>query len=55
MLQNIREKFTGWIAISILALIGVTFIFVGGANFAFIGSNYAAKVDDVPVRSRLSR
>jgi hypothetical protein len=36
MLQNIREKFTGWIAISILALIGVTFIFVGGANFAFI-------------------
>ena len=49
MLQNIREKFTGWIAISILALIGVTFIFVGGANFAFIGSNYAAKVDDVEI------
>ena len=46
MLQNIREKFTGWIAISILALIGVTFVFVGGANFAFIGSNYAAKVGD---------
>ena len=49
MLQNIREKFTGWIAISILALIGVTFIFVGGANFAFIGSNYVAKVDDVEI------
>jgi peptidyl-prolyl cis-trans isomerase D len=49
MLQNIREKFTGWIAISILALIGVTFIFVGGANFAFIGSNYAAKVDGVEI------
>lgn len=46
MLQNIREKFTGWIAISILALIGVTFVFVGGANFTFIGNNYAAKVDD---------
>jgi peptidyl-prolyl cis-trans isomerase D len=49
MLQNIREKFTGWIAISILALIGVTFIFVGGANFAFIGSNYAAKVDGIEI------
>ena len=49
MLQNIREKFTGWIAISILGLIGVTFIFVGGANFAFIGSNYVAKVDDVEI------
>ncbi|MDJ0712172.1 MAG: SurA N-terminal domain-containing protein [Woeseiaceae bacterium] len=49
MLQNIREKFTGWIAISILALIGVTFIFVGGANFAFIGSNFAAKVDGVEI------
>ena len=49
MLQNIREKFMGWIAISILALIGVTFIFVGGANFAFIGSNYAAKVDGVEI------
>ena len=49
MLQNIREKFTGWIAITILAVIGVTFIFVGGANFAFIGSNYAAKVDEVEI------
>ena len=49
MMQNIREKFTGWIAITILAVIGVTFIFVGGANFAFIGSNYAAKVDEVEI------
>ena len=49
MLQNIREKFMGGIAIGILALIGVTFIFVGGANFAFVGSNYAAKVDDVEI------
>lgn len=46
MLQKLREKFTGWIAISILAVIGVTFVFVGGANFAFVGNNYAAKVDD---------
>ena len=46
MLQKLREKFTGWVAISILAVIGVTFVFVGGANFAFVGNNYAAKVDD---------
>lgn len=46
MLQNLREKFTGWIAITILAVIGVTFVFVGGANFAFVGTNYAASVDD---------
>lgn len=49
MLQNIREKFMGGIAIAILALIGVTFVFVGGANFAFIGTNYAAKVDDAEI------
>ncbi len=49
MLQNIREKFTGWIAAAILALIAVTFVFVGGANFAFVGSNYAAKVDGVDI------
>lgn len=46
MLQKLREKFTGWIAITILAVIGVTFVFVGGANFAFMGSNYAAMVDE---------
>jgi peptidyl-prolyl cis-trans isomerase D len=49
MLQNLREKFTGWIAIAILAVIGVTFVFVGGANFVFIGNNYAAKVDDIDI------
>ena len=49
MLQHIREKFMGGVAIAILALIGVTFVFVGGANFAFIGSNFAAKVDDVEI------
>ena len=46
MLHVIREKFTGWIAAGILALIAVTFVFVGGANFTFVGNNYAAKVDD---------
>ena len=49
MLQNIREKFTGWVAITILAVIGVTFVFVGGANFVFVGNNYAAKVDDIDI------
>ncbi len=49
MLQNIREKFTGWIAIAILALIAVTFVFVGGASFTLIGDNYAAKVDGVEI------
>ena len=46
MLHVMREKFTGWIAAGILALIAVTFVFVGGANFTFVGTNYAAKVDD---------
>ncbi|NCF52979.1 hypothetical protein GWP57_15365 [Gammaproteobacteria bacterium] len=45
MLQQIREKFTGWIALTILGLIAVTFVFVGGANFAVLGSSFAAKVD----------
>jgi peptidyl-prolyl cis-trans isomerase D len=49
MLQNIREKFMGRIAVAILGLIALTFVFVGGANFAFIGSNYAATVDDVEI------
>ena len=45
MLQQIREKFTGWIALAILGLIAVTFVFVGGTNFVITGDNYAAKVD----------
>ncbi len=48
MLQKIREKFTGWIAISILALIGFSFVFVG-LNYSFIGQSYAAKVDGVDI------
>ena len=49
MLKNIREKFTGWVAISILAAIGLSFAFVGGANFTFVGRNYAAKVDGIDI------
>ena len=48
MLQNIREKFTGWIAITILALIGFSFVFVG-LNYSFIGSSFAARVDGVDI------
>jgi peptidyl-prolyl cis-trans isomerase D len=48
MLQNIREKFTGWIAISILAVIGLSFVFVG-LNYSFIGNTFAAKVDGVDI------
>jgi hypothetical protein len=48
MLQNIREKFTGWVAISILALIGFSFVFVG-LNYSFIGQSFAAQVDGVDI------
>jgi len=44
MLQQIREKFTGGIAIAILALIGIPFVFFG-INYNFIGTTFAAKVD----------
>jgi len=44
MLQKIRERFTGWIAITILAVIGASFVFVG-LNYSFIGQSFAAKVD----------
>jgi peptidyl-prolyl cis-trans isomerase D len=44
MLQQIREKFTGGIAIAILALIGIPFVFFG-INYNFVGTNFAAKVD----------
>jgi peptidyl-prolyl cis-trans isomerase D len=45
MLQNIREKFTGGIAIAILALIGIPFLFFGVGNYNFLGQSFAAKVD----------
>ncbi len=48
MLQRIRERFTGWIAIAILALIGASFVFVG-LNYSFIGSSYAARVDGTEI------
>jgi len=44
MLALIREKFTGGIAIAILALIGIPFLFFG-INYNFVGQSFAAKVD----------
>ena len=43
MLQQIREKFTGGIAVAILALIGIPFLFFG-INYNFVGQSFAAKV-----------
>ncbi len=44
MLTQIREKFAGGIAIAILAVIGVSFVFFG-ANLDFRASSFAATVD----------
>lgn len=49
MLQNIRDNLTGKIALAVLAVIAVSFVFVGGASFTTIGTNYAAKVDGVDI------
>ena len=49
MLQNIRDNLTGKVALVVLGTIALSFVFVGGANFTTIGSNYAAKVDGVDV------
>ncbi len=49
MLTQIREKLTGWIALAVLGTIGLSFVFVGGANFSTMGSGYAAKVDGVDI------
>ena len=50
MLTQIREKFAGGIALAILAVIGVSFVFFG-ANLDFRGSSFVAKVDgsEIPV------
>tara|TARA_R110002096_G_scaffold6305_5_gene29283 strand:- start:9702 stop:11600 length:1899 start_codon:yes stop_codon:yes gene_type:complete len=49
MLQNIRENLTGRLALIVLVVIALSFVFVGGASFTTIGSNYAAKVDDAEI------
>lgn len=45
MLQDIRDNLTGKAALVVLGVIVASFVFVGGASFTTIGSNYAAKVD----------
>ncbi len=52
MLQRIRDRITGKLALFMLALIALPFVFFGiGTNYNFIGAGYAAKVngDDVSV------
>lgn len=50
MLTRFREKFTGTIAIAILALIGFSFVFFG-VSTPFTGQLYAASVDgnEIPI------
>lgn len=46
MLQNLRNNITGPIALGILVLIALSFVFVGvGGTYNFFGGQYAARVD----------
>jgi peptidyl-prolyl cis-trans isomerase D len=45
MLTKIREKFTGGIAIAILALIGIPFLFFGVNRSNFVSQQFAASVN----------
>ena len=46
MLQDIRENMTGPLALVILGVIALSFVFVGvGANYNFLGGAWVAKVD----------
>jgi peptidyl-prolyl cis-trans isomerase D len=49
MLQDIRDNLTGKIALAVFGTIVLSFVFVGGASFTTIGSNYAAKVDGADI------
>ncbi|WP_202845641.1 SurA N-terminal domain-containing protein [Luteimonas saliphila] len=49
MLQTLREKMTGWIAIVVVALLAIPFAFFGMEQYLFqSGSNFAAKVEVQP-------
>jgi len=49
MLQILREKMSGWIAIVIVALLAIPFAFFGMEQYLFqSGANYAAKVEVQP-------
>ena len=49
MLQNIRERLTGKVALIILGAIALSFVFVGGASFTTVGSSYVANVDGIKI------
>ena len=49
MLQNIRERLTGKVALIILGAIALSFVFVGGASFTTVGSSYIANVDGIKI------
>ena len=49
MLQTLREKMSGWIAIVIVALLAIPFAFFGMEQYLFqSNANYAAKVESPP-------
>src|SRR5690606_37647923 len=49
MLQTLREKMSGWIAIVIVILLAIPFAFFGMEQYLFQSSaNYAAKVEAPP-------
>ena len=49
MLQTLREKMSGWIAIVIVALLAIPFAFFGMEQYLFqSGANYAAKIEVQP-------
>ena len=49
MLQTLRDKMSGWIAIVIVALLAIPFAFFGMEQYLFqSGANYAAKVEVQP-------
>ena len=48
MLQRIREKTGGKIALAILAVLAVSFVFFG-VNMSFTSAGYLAKVDGTPI------
>ena len=49
MLQTLREKMSGWIAIVIVVLLAIPFAFFGMEQYLFqSGANYAAKVEVQP-------
>ncbi|MGJ4802350.1 SurA N-terminal domain-containing protein [Luteimonas sp. SDU82] len=49
MLQTLRDKMSGWIAIVIVAILAIPFAFFGMEQYLFqSGANYAAKVEVQP-------